>query len=60
MEGNDSMLPDDKAYYAAQGSLKLSTHTHKKVQGVLSGNGLMQPKLDGAGLFVVECPVSMH
>ena len=60
MEGNDSMLLDDKAYYAAQGSLKLSTHTHKKVQGVLSGNGLMQPKLDGAGLFVVECPVSVH
>ena len=60
MEGNDSMLLDDKAYYAAQGSLKLSTHTHKKVQGVLSGNGLMQPRLDGAGLFVVECPVSVH
>lgn len=25
MEGNDSMLLDDKAYYAAQGSLKLSS-----------------------------------
>lgn len=60
MEGKDSMLIDDRAYYAAQGSLKLSTHTHKKVQGVLSGNGLMQPRLDGAGLFVIESPVSVH
>ena len=60
MEGQDSMLIDDRAYYAAQGSLKLSTHTHKKVQGAMSGNGLMQPRLDGEGLFVIECPVSVH
>lgn len=60
MNGNDSMLIDDKAYYAAQGTLRLSTHTHAKVQGVLSGNGMMQPRLDGAGLFVIECPVSVH
>ncbi|ADV68201.1 AIM24 family protein [Deinococcus maricopensis] len=60
MEGQDSMLIDDRAYYAAQGSLRLSTHTHKKVQGALSGNGLMQPRLDGAGLFVIESPVSVH
>jgi len=60
MEGNDSMLLDDKAYYAAQGSLKLSTHVHRKLQGAVSGNGIMQPRLDGAGLFVVECPVSVH
>ncbi|MFC4454281.1 AIM24 family protein [Deinococcus sonorensis] len=60
MEGGDSMLVDDKAYYAAQGSLRLSTHQHAKVQGVLSGNGLMQPRLDGQGLLVIESPVSVH
>ena len=60
MAAGDSMLIDDRAYYAAQGSLRLSTHTHRKVQGVLSGNGLMQPRLDGEGLFVIECPVSVH
>ncbi|MDR6218819.1 AIM24 family protein [Deinococcus soli (ex Cha et al. 2016)] len=60
MSGADSMLIDDNAYYAAQGSLKLSTHRHTTIQGALSGNGLMQPKLEGAGLFVVECPVSVH
>lgn len=60
MSGTDSMLIDDRAYYAAQGSLKLSTHTHRRVQGALSGGGLMQPRLDGTGLFVIECPVSVH
>ncbi|WP_019012400.1 AIM24 family protein [Deinococcus aquatilis] len=60
MEGGDSMLVDDKAYYAAQGSLRLSTHQHTKVQGALSGNGLMQPRLDGEGLLVIESPVSVH
>ncbi|UBV44614.1 AIM24 family protein (plasmid) [Deinococcus taeanensis] len=60
MEGHDSMLIDDKAYYAAQGTRKLSTHQHSKVQGAVSGNGLMQPRLDGTGLFVIECPVSVH
>ncbi|WP_110888450.1 AIM24 family protein [Deinococcus yavapaiensis] len=60
MSPGDSMLIDDRAYYAAQGSLKMSIHTHARVQGVLSGNGLMQPRLDGAGLFVIESPVSVH
>ncbi|MVN87570.1 hypothetical protein GO986_12415 [Deinococcus sp. HMF7620] len=60
MESGDSMLVDDKAYYAAQGTLRLSTHQHSKVQGALSGNGLMQPRLDGRGLLVIESPVSVH
>ncbi|WP_189074262.1 AIM24 family protein [Deinococcus sedimenti] len=60
MESGDSMLVDDKAYYAAQGSLRLSTHQHARVQGAVSGNGLMQPRLDGRGLLVIESPVSVH
>jgi uncharacterized protein (AIM24 family) len=30
---------------------------HRSVQGALSGAGLMQPKLEGRGVFVVESPV---
>ncbi|GGN46529.1 hypothetical protein GCM10010842_37160 [Deinococcus daejeonensis] len=60
MESGDSMLVDDKAYYAAQGSLRLSTHQHARVQGAVSGNGLMQPRLDGRGLLIIESPVSVH
>lgn len=60
LEGGDSMLVDDRAYYAAQGTVRLSTHTHRNFQGAASGNGLVQPRLDGTGLFVIESPVSVH
>ena len=54
---NDAMLLDDRAFYACSAGIKLSTHRHSTVSGVLSGNGLMQPKLTGRGVFAVECPV---
>jgi uncharacterized protein (AIM24 family) len=57
MDGDSGMLLDDKAFYACEGSIQLSTHLHRSVQGVLSGAGLMQPKLEGRGIFVVESPV---
>ncbi|HEX8553425.1 MAG TPA: AIM24 family protein [Sphingomonas sp.] len=58
MDGpQDSLILDDGAFYACDANVALSTHTHRSVAGVFSGNGLMQPKLTGAGAFVVESPV---
>ncbi|MFS0735861.1 AIM24 family protein [Sphingomonas sp. 1P06PA] len=53
----DALILDDKAFYACEGSVEIKTHVHRTLSGVLSGNGLMQPKLEGAGVFVVESPV---
>jgi len=58
MDGpQDSLILDDGAFYACDANIALSTHVHRSVQGILSGNGLMQPKLTGSGAFVVEAPV---
>lgn len=56
-EPGDDLLLDDKAFYVAQGTMKLGVHTHASVSGLFSGNGLRQPKLSGAGVFAVESPV---
>ncbi len=53
----DDMILDDKAFYMAQDTMTLGTHTHTSIAGALSGNGLRQPKLSGKGIFVVESPV---
>lgn len=61
MDGpDDTLILDDKAFYACEGTVTLKTHIHRTVAGVLSGNGLMQPKLEGAGAFVVESPVPVE
>lgn len=58
MDGpGDALLLDDKAFYACEGTIQLKTHMHTSISGALSGAGLMQPKLEGAGVFVVESPV---
>ena len=58
MDGpQDALILDDGAFYACDANIAVSTHVHRSVQGVFSGNGLMQPKLTGAGAFVVEAPV---
>ena len=58
MDGpGDALILDDKAFYACESSIAVKSHMHKSVSGVLSGNGLMQPKLEGQGVFVVESPV---
>jgi len=58
MDGpSDALILDDKAFYACESTIAIKTHTHKTISGVLSGNGLMQPKLEGSGVFVVESPV---
>lgn len=58
MDGpQDALILDDGAFYACDAGIAVSTHIHRSVTGVLSGNGLMQPKLEGAGAFVVEAPV---
>lgn len=61
MDGpDDALLLDDKAFYACTSGIALSTHVHKAVSGALSGNGLMQPKITGSGIFVVESPVPVE
>lgn len=61
MDGpDDTLILDDKAFYACEGTVQVKTHIHRTVAGVLSGNGLMQPKLEGAGAFVVESPVPVE
>lgn len=58
MDGpGDALILDDGAFYACDANIAVSTHVHRSVQGLFSGNGLMQPKLTGAGAFVVEAPV---
>ena len=58
MDGpGDALILDDKAFYACESSIQVKTHVHNTISGVLSGNGLMQPKLEGQGVFVVESPV---
>lgn len=58
MDGpGDALILDDKAFYACEATIAIKTHTHKTISGVMSGNGLMQPKLEGQGVFVVESPV---
>lgn len=54
---DDALLLDDKAFYACTSGISLSTHTHRNISGAMSGNGLMQPKISGRGVFVVESPV---
>lgn len=61
MDGpQDALLLDDKAFYACEGSLQIKTHLHRSLAGALSGSGLMQPRLEGAGVFVVEAPVPVE
>ncbi len=61
MDGHqDALLLDDRAFYACTSGISLSTHVHRNVSGMASGNGLMQPKISGAGVFVVESPVPVE
>lgn len=58
MDGpGDALILDDGAFYACEATIDVGHHTHKSVSGVLSGNGLIQPKLSGSGAFIVESPV---
>lgn len=58
MDGsNDALILDDGAFYACEATVELGHHTHRSVSGVLSGNGLVQPKLTGRGVFIAESPV---
>lgn len=56
----DALLLDDKAFYACSTGISLTTHRHATVAGLLSGNGLLQPKMSGAGVFAVEAPVPVE
>lgn len=56
----DALLLDDKAFYACSSGIQLTSHRHNSISGVLSGNGLMQPKMAGKGVFAVEAPVPVE
>ena len=56
----DALLLDDKAFYACSTGISLTTHRHSTVAGLFSGNGLLQPKMSGAGVFAVEAPVPVE
>lgn len=61
MDGpEDALLLDDKAFYICEDTIALKTHMHASVQGLLAGNGLMQPKLEGKGIFVIESAVPVN
>lgn len=61
MDGpKDSLLLDDRAFYACSEGISLSTHKHTSITGAMSGNGFMQPKLTGNGVFAVESPVPVE
>ncbi len=57
---SDALLLDDRAFYACSAGISLTTHRHQSVAGVLSGNGLIQPKLSGKGVFAIEAPVPVE
>lgn len=57
LEKGEDFLLDDKAFFACQSGVALSTHVNTAVGSALSGNGLAQPRLSGSGLFVIESPV---
>lgn len=61
MDGpKDALLLDDRAFYACSQGIELSSHRHQNLSGILSGNGFMQPKLSGNGIFAVESPVPVE
>lgn len=54
----DALLLDDRAFYAAEDSIKVEAHVNRNIaQGMLGGEGLIQPKISGQGAFVLESPV---
>src|SRR3546814_17385344 len=59
-EPSDALLLDDRAFYACAAGISLTTHRHQTVAGVLSGNGLVPPKMSGKGVFAVEAPVPVE
>lgn len=57
---SDALLLDDKAFYACSAGISLTSHRHNSLAGVMSGSGLIQPKLTGRGVFAVESPVPVE
>lgn len=51
---SDALILDDGAFYACDTGITLGIHRHRSVSGVLAGDGLVQPKLEGSGVFIVE------
>jgi uncharacterized protein (AIM24 family) len=54
---DDALLLDAEAFYACDSAIDISTHVHGSVQGVVPGDGPVQPKLSGRGVVVMQSPV---
>lgn len=56
----EDLLIDDGVFAACESTIKVGRHVNKNVgAAVLGGEGLIQSKLSGSGLFVLESPVPM-
>lgn len=58
VDNDEPMLLDDRAFYACSGKVKLDTKRHGTFSGAASGNQLVQPRLSGYGIAIVESPVA--
>jgi len=58
VDNDEPMLLDDRAFYACTGKVKVDTKVHKTLAGMASGNQLVQPRLSGYGIAIVESPVA--
>lgn len=53
----DALLLDAGAFYACESSIEVGTHVAGSVQGLVSGSGLLRPRLSGCGVLIIESPV---
>jgi uncharacterized protein (AIM24 family) len=55
---NEELILDDGMFYCCEDSIELSVHTNKNIAtGIVSGDGLRQPKLSGSGIAILESDV---
>ncbi|WP_291634844.1 AIM24 family protein [Clostridium sp.] len=52
---DEEIILDDGMFYCCEDTIELSVHTNKNVAtGIISGDGLRQPKLSGSGIAILE------
>lgn len=57
LRGED-LICDDGTFVASMGQTSVSQHVNNSLSGMLgSGEGLVQPKISGQGLYVLQSPV---
>ncbi|MFT5873627.1 MAG: hypothetical protein ACI8WT_002574 [Clostridium sp.] len=52
---DEEIILDDGMFYCCEDTIELSVHTNKNIAtGIISGDGLRQPKLSGSGIAILE------